>query len=144
MDRCNDSLSIMALVNSVFIYEKPFGQLLGFSSPTDYEDSKIIIHYNGNYSHGEEATISIRDSNETTVFKHTDGVPGCTTIFRHGAWEDYLEALPERFKKMKPKLEEKRRELEALNFSDIDDAEFFAPAKTRSKNSVATTGWEMP
>ena len=97
MDGSNDAITILALVNLIFRYEK-FNP--GFS-PKSYKDEKVSIYYDGSFRKGDTTEITLCDDENTVVFSHKDGIPGHTSIFRHGDWEDYLESLPSKLKKAK-------------------------------------------
>ena len=95
MDGSNNAIAILALVNLIFRY-KSFAP--GFSG-NNYKDRLISSYYDGEFRNGD--VTEIRDVDGIVVFDHKDGIPGTTSIFRHGAWEDYLEALPGRLKEAK-------------------------------------------
>lgn len=142
MNGNNDVLSILALVNLVFSYAK---SAPGFFHK-NYRDAKLLIYYDGDFSNGDTTEITLCDSpNGTVVFSHKNGIPGDTSIFRHGAWEEYLEALPGKLQKAKYTLKKEQRDPEEYtNFSDVDDAAFFAKAEPYSGHSLTPPGWEMP
>ena len=96
MDGSNDAIAILALVNLIFRYEKFNPEF----SPKNYRDAKISIYYDGSFRNGDTTEITLCDDN-TVVFCHKDGIPGHTTVFQHGDWEDYLESLPSKLKKAK-------------------------------------------
>ena len=95
MNGSNDSISILALVNLIFRY-KDFAP--GFSG-NNYKDAYISIYYDGEFRKGDPTKIW--DIDHVLVFEHENGIPGTTTVFRQGAWEDYLETLPGELKKAK-------------------------------------------
>lgn len=97
MDGSNNAVTILALVNLIFRY-KSFAP--GFSG-NNYKDAWISIYYDGEFRNGD--ITEIRDIDGVVVFNHKDGIPGTTSIFRHGDWEDYLETLPGELKKAKNK-----------------------------------------
>lgn len=142
MDGSNDAVAILALVNLVFSYAKTAP---GFFHK-NYRDAKLLIYYDGDFANGDTTEITLCNSrNGTVVFSHKNGIPGDTNIFRHGAWEDYLEALPGKLQKAKYQLKKEARDPdEYTNFSDVDDAAFFAEAESCSGNLSTPPGWEIP
>lgn len=95
MDESNDPIAILALVNLIFRY-KDFAP--GFSDK-NYKDAWISIYYDEEFRNGD--ITEIRDIDNVVVFEHKDGIPGTTSVFRHGEWEYYLETLPGRLRKAK-------------------------------------------